>query len=365
MSIYRRKYRVKTKAGVIEPRVQKWFTIEVRHPTTGRIVRRHGPRDRKAAKVMEAQLLTDLERGQVGLLDAYREHRAEPINKVISAYIANMQTEKKDAKYIETTQHRLLRIVRECNWKTIYDASVTSFQQWRTRTAKAGFMGKPTSGKTLNDFQSTLNTFFKWCRRGRIDHNPVDGVEKVRVLANDRYRRAASHNEIVRFMGKLPADMRSFYTFLAYTALRRGSLEALKWEDLRLTGDRPAVIVRAASNKPRVNQEFPLRRDVSEMLRSAGKGKKPGDLVFKVPSIKQHKEYLAAAGIEFKTNDGRLDLHAFRKTLQMWMEDAGVDVREASKALGHLHLSTTLKNYRVKREGKAVAGVEKLPRLLK
>jgi integrase len=367
MSIYRRKYWVLTAKGVREKRTQRHYTIEVRHPVTLKIVRKRGSVDRKVAKVMEAELIRNFERGMVHMEDVYREHRATPIRKVIGEYVENLKTEGNDDKYVETCEDRLFRLAIECNWQTIYDATQTGFEKWRTATKKKGYLGKPTKPKTLNQFLATASSFFKWCRRHKkIDRNPLEDVEKVKEIHNDRFRRAATPEELGKFLAKLPSDgLRRFYIFLAYTALRRASLEALRWEDFELTADQPTVTVRGESNKIRRSQTFPLRRDLAKLL-IPYEGT-PREKAFAVPTIDEHKEYLKVAGIPFDDGAGqdRLDIHAFRKTLQSWLEDAGVDVREASKALGHLHLSTTLKSYRPKKAGNADAGVEKLPKLIR
>ncbi len=369
MSIYRRNYWTDTAGGGREFRTAKRFTIEVRHPVTGKIVRKLGPRDRKSAKVMESQLIQNLERGLSGLEDPYREHRGEPIRDVIAAYIANLTTEEKDPEYIDIARERLTRLATEAGWRTIYDASQRTFEKWRTKTKESGYLGKPTKAKTLNQFLATANHFFKWCdKTNRIGDNPLRRTEKVRELHNDRFRRAATPDELTRFLAKLPSDdLRRFYTFLAYTALRRASLTALRWEDMNLDADPPTVTVRGEHNKVRRKQDFPLRRDLARMMKAARDGAEPKDKVFpRLPTLVQHRAYLAAAGIPFDDGAGqdRLDLHAFRKTLQAMLEDAGVDVREASMALGHLHLSTTLKSYRAKRAANPDAAVEKLPKLI-
>lgn len=368
MSIYLRKYKVKRKDGSIVERVQPFFTIETRHPETGRIIRRRGPRDRKSAKAAEAKLIQDLERGQYGLHDPYKEWKNKPAQESITAFIEKLVTDEKDEDYIYITQKRLERVFLETGWKTLFNANQNSFERWRNQTAKSGLYGKKTKPKTLNQYLATLKEFFQWCiRTDRMGVNPLAHMEKGLEIQNENYRRAATKEEIEKFLPSLPSDeLRRFYIFLAYSALRRSSLEAIRWDDMHLSGDAPEVTVQAISNKIRRVQHFPLRKDVAAMMADARDGAKGKDIVFRVPTIEEHREYLAAAKIEFDDGHGqrRLDIHAFRKTLHTWMEDAGVDVREASKALGHLHLSTTMKSYREKRVGRAEAGVEKLPSLI-
>lgn len=369
MSVYKRNYKVVTKAGAIETRTQSFFTIEIRHPQTGKIVRRRGPKDRKAAKVMEANLLTELERGKVGLLDPFKLHRGVPVQTSIDAFIEKLGTEKKDEKYIYVTRKRLQRVVIECGWKNLFDATNRSFEEWRNRTSKAGKYGKPTSAKTLNQFLATLREFFKWCvQTDRMELNPLTKMVKVSEIQNDDYRRAMTVAEMGLFLNALPSeDVRRFYLFAAYTALRRATLEGLQWGDLLLDKSPPLIRVRAETYKGRRVEEFPLRRDIADLMRAARGDAGERERVFPhPPTIDDHREYLAKAGVKFDDGHGRkrIDLHAMRKTMMTWMEDAGVSVQEASKALGHRHLTTTLRSYRETRAGKPEAGVERLPSLL-
>lgn len=369
MSIYRRNYWTVTKDGKKERRTSEHYTIETRHPETGKIVRKRGPKDRKAAKKMEQDLITALERGQAGLVDEYKEFRAVSIFDCIDTFIANLKAKHCDDMYVYTAEKRLRRLALEAKWRRLFDASQRSFEEWRATTAKRGYQDRPTAAKTLNQFLSLAVEFFDWCvDTGRMDKNPLAKANKSREVSNDTYRRAATPEEIAKFLAKLPSDhLRRFYIFVAYTGLRRATLETLRWGDLYLNGDEPHILVRGADNKTRRQQRFALRADLAKMMRE-GWGETPdGARVFPhVPTIDEHREYLAAADIKFDDGKGghRLDLHAFRKTLQMWLEDAGVDVREASKALGHLHLTTTLKSYREKRDAKRLAGVERLPSLI-
>lgn len=367
MSIYHRTYTTKLKDGTKVTRTAEYFTIEVRSPS-GELVRQKGPRDRKAAKAAEVDLIRKLERGHFKVGDPYKEFRNTKISETIQAFIDNLRTEGNADMYLYTSQKRLERLAVEMGWRTIFDATRRDFEAWRNQTAKKGRRGKPTKAKTLNQFLATANQFFDWCAETeRMEFNPLRTVKKIKEIDNVDYRRPATPDELQTFLKALPSDeLRRFYIFLAYTALRRASLEGLTWGDLKINGDEPAVIVRAVTNKVRRQQSFPLRKDVAAMMAAAKEKAKPAGKVFKVPTIDEHKAYLAKAGIAFDDGKGqhRLDIHAFRKTLHTWMEDAGVDVREASKALGHLHLTTTLKSYRAKRDGKAEAGVEKLPTLI-
>lgn len=377
MSIYRRKYWVTKKDGTREQRTQPWFTVELIHPTTGKVIRKRGFRDRKASQQLEADLRRDLERGAVGLIDIYAPHKATPFQKHIDDFIQWLEAKGLDASeggYIYTARKRLERIALEAGWFRLEDATYPSFEKWRVKTAKSGWKGRPTKPKTLNQFLAILNEFFKWCvKNTRIQSNPMEVADKAKEVPNDTYRRAATEDEMTRFLAALPNDeLRRFYIFLAYTALRRSTIESLRWRNLDLSETDPHVTVESANNKNRKPQRFALRSDVAKMMADAKAalaigGTKDIDnkLVFPtVPTIEAHKEYLTLADVKFD-EDGqrRLDIHAFRKTLHTWMENAGVDVREASKALGHLHLSTTMKNYREKRHARREASVELLPAL--
>jgi integrase len=369
VSVYKRTYKIKLPSGEVVQRQSDRWTVEVWDAKSRKAIRKTAGRDLKAAKAMELRLMVDIERGDAGLVDPHKEHRGVPWPKVVESFVRKLKTDNLDSMYVYTAEKRLLRLGMEAGWTTVFDATLRGFDEWRERAAQSGWRGRPTKAKTLNQHLSLAREFFRWCvDTGRMPENPLEKARKAKEDDASDYRRAATPDEVGRFLASLPDDsLRRFYIFMAFSAPRRASAAALTWDDFSLAGDDPYFIIPGRANKVGHAQRFALRLDVARMLAEARGDADGSEKVFPyVPTMRRHKTLLKRAGIRFHDENKRkrFDIHAFRKTLQSWLEDAGVDVREASKALGHKHLTTTLKSYREKKSARRQEGVERLPGLI-
>ena len=106
--------------------------------------------------------------------------------------------------------------------------------------------GRPLKGATINRYQSTLGSIYKFARRARlVPRNfvtPTHGIEKLpEPIDPDRYLRQEEVERIIacarvvdRFWKKLPA----LIVVAFHTGLRLGSLMKLKWENVDLEARR-------------------------------------------------------------------------------------------------------------------------------
>ncbi len=80
-----------------------------------------------------------------------------------------------------------------------------------------------------------------------------------------------------------------------------------------------------------------------------------------IPTMKRHKDILAAAGIDFDAGHGRADFHALRHTLGTILSKAGVAPRVAMELMRHTDLRLTMKVYTDPRVFDLSGAVESLP----
>ena len=197
------------------------------------------------------------------------------------------------------------------------------------------------------------------CRRavskGELWANPTLGLSLP--ASNGRRDRVAPPKEIDALLAALPAGDRPLWATAVYAGLRRGELQALRWQaiDLR-TGvitvehawDREAGLIAPKSRSAlrRVPLSGTLRRHlIAHRLRC---GARPRDFVFSATGerpfdpatiSRRAKRAWHSAGLS------PISMHECRHTFASLMIAAGVNSKALSSYLGHASISITLDRY--------------------
>lgn len=189
-------------------------------------------------------------------------------------------------------------------------------------------------------------------QRDELDVSPVLGV-KLPAIRNGRDR-FASPGEAVALLAAVPDRDRSVWAAAMYGGLRRGELQALRWEDVDLA-EGTIHVVRGwdrdgpTTTKNRGRRRVPLVPDLREHLAAQRLRQEPGvDLVF---GLAQHRPFDAdrllrrakaaweAAGLE------RLTLHDCRHTYASLLIHAGANAKALSVTMGHSSIAITIDRY--------------------
>lgn len=278
------------------------------------------------------------------------------------------------AIYILQSQNRVLRLAKECRWRTLDDINAESLIRWRSRARtnashnafnKAEAKHEAMGPRTQNHYLQTAQRFLNWTiRRGRWGENPLRQVDKVDEYADvRRERRPLTAAEVGRLMAVIEPEYQLVYEFALRTGLRRGETRALRWADLHLDARSPYVEVRAAITMNRRTDHLPLRSDLAERLAAARDDAEDGDRVFNcVPTVKRHRLFLKAAGIPYLGALGRrIDWHAMRTTFGTMLSTAGIAPRIAMELMRHSDLRLTMKVYTDAKVLDLSGAIEKLP----
>lgn len=338
----------------------------------GRIKRIAAYADKLASKAKLVELERARARGEQGLVDPFGEHKTREIRGHLGDYVGDLRSLGRNATYVYHADKRLHRLISECGWRILDDISADSFCNWRSRpvlsrqvTKEVETGSRQVSPRTLNQYLMTAKAFCHWCvRRERMKSNPLAHVAKVVEVADvRRERRALSEEEIARLLAAVPDRLRQVYRFILATGLRRSETAMLQWGDLRLEPSHPVIKLRASVTKSRRADELPLRADLAEELRFARGEASDVDRVFEsVPSVAQHREFLAAAGIDWTDSQGRrADIHSLRKTFNTHLLKAGVLLRVAQELMRHTTPLLTAKAYTDPRIFDLAGAVEKVP----
>lgn len=136
-----------------------------------------------------------LARGERGLVDPFKKHKARALTGHVADYPADVQSLGRDDKYVYDVGKRLDKLLDLCGWRVLADVSADSFGRWRERPtvrrgadAEDGRVGL----RTRNQYLEAARTFLNWAvKRGRLAANPLAGVEKVDETADVRRARRA------------------------------------------------------------------------------------------------------------------------------------------------------------------------------
>ncbi len=261
--------------------------------------------DKRASEQKMADHQATIDRGEVGLLDQFAEHKKRALADHFDNYIDDMKAKGRAGEHIANTKRFLLKIAADCNWQRTSDISADSIVRWRTNFNR--------SPRTKNAYLIAAKAFCTWMtRQGRMAANPLATVGRVEQRGHEvRVRRALSDAEITRLLN-VAGEYRTVYLTALTTGLRKGELAALCWGDVRLNAARPFINVRASISKNHKTATMFLRQDVATALAAI----KPQDAddnqpVFIVPGRKRFYSHLKTAKIARKDSQGRIvDFHA-------------------------------------------------------
>ena len=174
----------------------------------------------------------------------------------------------------------------------------------------------PRSARSINQNRSTLVAFANWC----VDHDrlPSHRLDRIPRLPEDTdrklVRRAATDEEIERFLAAVPSHRRVKYLTALFTGLRRGELRMLEVRDIDFQAG--TLTIRAEVGKSKKPVLLPLHDELRGVLEKHVRNLRPQNRIFdSIPRIETFQRDLQRAGIANRDEDGRqLDFHALRGT---------------------------------------------------
>jgi integrase len=233
--------------------------------------------------------------------------------------------------------------------------------------------GRETVARTDDDLPTSPRSRKPWSL-ARLDFETIQGavdIAKAKLGAN------------TAFLEQL--DQRGFERYLVYkvavlTGLRRGEIESLTIDHLRLDGPTAFLSMKPGDTKNREAVDVPLRADLVDELKQwvELKTRSRSTLKIKSASIDRNQRLfnvpkslvrcldrdLAAAGIAKVDDRGRtVDIHALRHTFGTLLSKGGVAPRTAQQAMRHSDIRLTMKTYTDPRLLDVAGAVDALPDL--
>jgi integrase len=198
---------------------------------------------------------------------------------------------------------------------------------------------------------------------GLMDFNPVRDAMVVRGNDPDTY--AYSLSEVKQLMAVLKDDgqewkrtMRAAFMVAAFTGLRLEEIKGLRWEDYdrhnQILNIRRTVvnhvIVEAtktkASNAPVAVVKTVAKELEAHLKRNSGDGfifhktNPQAPIIFETIILQNVQPACQAAGITFP-----VQMHCFRRGLDTWMKNAGIDISLRTNIMRHSPRNVTDRHY--------------------
>ena len=318
--------------------------------------------DERAAEQKLNQLRQEIEQERAGIIapKVQRDSATRSLLEHLKDFISSRETVGRDEKYISIVKKHIERLCRECKWSVPSSVTVDSFEKWRNTAAL--------SPKTRNEYRGSVSALFNWMKRaGRVLVNPMDQVEKAQTRGRETMKRRAFTLEELARLVKESGPRGVVYLTAAYTGLRRGELEGVRWADLHLEGERPFVRARASTTKDGKDAVLPLHPEVVKALLHHKPAKfLPGDKVFAglIPRMARMRMDMKAANIVSEDAKGeKADFHSLRKTCCTFHMLNGTSQRVTQELMRHADPKLTAGAYTDAGQLQTAEAVHGLPAL--
>lgn len=190
--------------------------------------------DKVAAEQMLSDIVRNVERGEVGLVNPYAEHHARPLSEHLDDYRKYLESKDDTERHVRETTGQIKVILEGCSFQEIRDLEIE-----KTR----GFLKlRRTQGMSIgrsNHYVRALKGFTRWLEPNRVARDPF---RELKTLNADKDRRlvrralpftvfekliqaAGSSQQIVCGLTGFARGM--LYVVAAYTGWRASELSSL------------------------------------------------------------------------------------------------------------------------------------------
>ena len=378
MAVFKRRRKVKLANGKkVVRQSSKWY---VKYRDADGIVRCvPGFTDKLASQQLEAKLVKEAERANVGIVDRYKEHRNKPLREHIEDFKTSLLTTGNTKKHALQTVQRVKAVIEGSKFVTWNDIQPSKVQNYAA-SLRDGKNGASTA--TRNYYLKCIKQFCKWMvQDGRASESPLEHLrcDTVRKIVDEEHpRRALEIDELRRLLEVAKLGPKRFgmsgheryllYRVTAETGLRAKELRRVKVSSFDF--DNLTVNVSGAYTKNKCEAVQQLRRETAAELRDFFSGKLPTVKAFG-GSYKQLtdktadmlKADLADADIPYVVDGLYFDFHALRHQTGTLLAAGGVHPKVAQSIMRHGDINLTMSRYTHTLTGQEAKAVEAMPDL--
>lgn len=334
---------------------KKWYGV-LKDPVTGKRKRVPLCEDKTAAQAMLADLIREQDRAAAGLpTKAEKAAKSKPVVEHLAEWRASLEAKGASSKHIRITTSNATRVLTGVT--SIEQISAAAVEGHLAKLAKQDY-----SIQTRNLHLASAKAFCNWLvAEERLPRNPLARLRRGNAKADRRHdRRAMTQEEFAALLkaagdstqkvrGVAGPDRRMLYLVAASTGFRVSELASLKPSSFLLEGDTPSVTCRASYTKNGKTAYQPLPPALVAPLREYLADKPADEPVWRgwwkdrASALLQHD--LAAAGVEYQTEEGFADFHSLRTLFITGLFRAGVHPRVAQALARHSTITLTMETY--------------------
>lgn len=288
-------------------------------------------------------------------------------NELYPRYLASERSQKKSEHTLKAYDLGLRKFRDYLNETNADEITPLTVQEWTDSMLNSGV-----SNNTAGQYWDSVSRFFNWAKRMKLvsespmpeNGKPDFKFEKKEIPSKEEIMRLLDPANIpFSIKGKLPLRNYTIVSTIILTGLRSDELRELRLNDLDF--ENHTIVVRCGKGGKERKAPFPtaaqeiIRKYLSAKIRPAWATGE--DYLF---GTHQHglNETTATKEEQWHKFDaatlGRL-VHRYGKTVIGWeihphllrhcatslWDDAGADIQNVSRALGHAHIATTEKVY--------------------
>ena len=258
------------------------------------------------------------------------EEQKRAVGELLSRYLHECSIKKVAQSQVRDRQivHHLLNFFGTTTLLTdITPSLVTAYKAKRRRQGAAPATINKEMGLLRNAFNVAIKEW-EWCR-----DNPVQRVRMETV--NNQMERWLTAKEEASLLAASPAWLQDIITFALHTGMRRGEILNLQWQDIDF--GRETLVVMKSKNKQR--RTIPLNRQVFELLVLKQEHRRQdSQFVFTTANGTPISPRNLARGFQKarkKANIPNLRFHDLRHSFATRLVQAGIDLYQVQRLLGH------------------------------
>lgn len=322
------------------------------------------------AELEEAKIRAEIERG-------LPQKQKDPSGRITVKELWALYEAEHGPEIRESTMAKKKSIVEnhvlpDLGPKTVREVSEADLTAWRAK-----LNGTSAKASTKNGAYREIRALFNFAvQRKIIEHSPVKAIKPFR----DPYRETAAvkiryytKDEFIRYIGAAKADAEAkdtlrawgiyvFFMLAYYTGARKGEINALRWSDVdgaylwirrsitqKLKGRGWAETPpKNASSVRRIQMPGQLIDALTDHRRRQERSELFTESLFVCGGLRPlpdtviedaNKSFCEAAGVKHIT------IHEFRHSHASLLCNAGINIQEVARRLGHADAEMTLRTY--------------------
>ena len=280
-----------------------------------------------------------------GLIDSQRvnSHIGKSLTEHVEDFCGSLLARGNNARCSKHVKSSLNFVFDGCGFKMFSDIDANTVYTFLAERRTTGRRGKVWSQRTFNCHLKEIQQFSRWMiRERRATSNPVEHLECIKQTEQIRKRRALSLDEQRRLLACTGYHSQNtghqramFYRLQLETGMRLNETRCLAVKEINF--DEGSITIPATRTKNKKDTTIVLRPQMTADLKSFTAGKMPDVRVFNLPSKPpvMLRRDLKSAGIEFETDEGRIDIHSLRHSFITNLARAGVFPADAMALARH------------------------------